>query len=302
MKPIPGILVIAALFASQPSVAAGPGPSDLDIVGACRDSFPEVQADPNAAGGWRLFDSGDRRFLCLYGSLASDMLPDLLPSVDPGPALTIAVRSTGGPAASWLSLAEHLRATEVELVIDEACFSSCANYLPVVSRSIRAMENSLLVWHGGPNESLDQDMELTMADLFDIIAYDSLSRRTRALYADKGVSIELLRVSALQTDVKIMRHLIVEARLARGDYAVAGYAFSPATLAECYGLTAAHGMWHAGGDADLIRLAQRRSATLLVIESPRTADGLRICRVEDSVPREPRASSPNAEEERRGAE
>jgi hypothetical protein len=302
MTLIAGLLLLAALLAPQPAAAAGPLPSDLDIIGACRDTFPDVEADPNAEGGWRLFDSGDRRFLCLYGSLASDKLPGLLPSVDPGPALTVAVRSTGGPAASWLELAEHLRGTEVELLIDEACFSSCANYLPVVARSIRAVENSLLVWHGGPNESLDPDTELSMANLFEIIAYDAVSRRTRTLYDKKGVSIELLRVSTLQTDAKVMSRLIAEAKLTGGALAVAGYAFSPATLAQCFGLTAAQGMWHAGGDADLIRLAQRRSATLLVLESPRTKDGLRICRADSTPPLQPGVSPPQGETEQHSGE
>jgi hypothetical protein len=270
-------IFLALLLPAAPNAADDPDKTISGFVLPCRETFPDVVANPSEKGGWRILDLEGHRLLCLYGSFPMEILPALTAELDPAVPVTITVRSTGGPAESWLALAEHLQGTAVDLVIDEACFSSCANYLPVIARSIRAAESSLLVWHGGPSDNPDEDTMLTMASLFEFVAYDSLARRTQKLYAGQGVSIELLRVSGLRTSEAVMNGLMEDVKPKGTGLSVAGYAFSPDTLVDCFGMAAAKGMWHAGADADLVRLAQKRDAGMIVLESPKTDAGERIC-------------------------
>lgn len=270
-------ILLALLFPTVPSAADKPDGTISEYIGSCRENFPDVVANPNENGGWRLLDLEGHRLLCLYGSLLTGLLPELIAELDPALPVTVAVRSTGGPAESWLALAEHLKGTDVDLIVDEACFSSCANYLPVIARSIRAAESSLLVWHGGPSDDPDENTMLTMANLFEFFAYDGLSRRTKKLYAETGVSIELLRVSGLRTSEAVMNGLMDAVKPQDEEVSVAGYAFSPDTLADCFGMAAAKGMWHAGADMDVVRLAQKRDTGMIVLESPKTGAGERIC-------------------------
>lgn len=257
-----------------------------EAVATCRNAFPSVVRDPSDEGGWAYFREFEPPFLCIYGALPSRLLAGLLSELEHDLAkLVVVVRSTGGPAESWLTLAEKLSGMRIELIVDEACFSSCANYLPIISESVLAVEYSMLVWHGGPGGDDDAELNaLSLASVLDVLDFDGLSRRTRDLYDKHGVSIDLLRVSGTQTDEAVLARIFTKLGFEDRQYAIEGYAFSPRTLEECFGLTNATSMWHAGEDEALVQLAQRRSPNLIVLESPKTRDGVRKCKSGPDIP------------------
>jgi hypothetical protein len=255
------------------------GAALAEILAPCRESFPQVVGNPNAEGGWSVSGAGAETVLCIYGSFPASQVAGARAALPVDGALTVAVRSTGGPAASWLSLAEHLEGRKVTLVIDEACFSSCANYLPIVAGQVLALENSLLLWHGGPGEAAAGEIPIVVAGVAEFLAYDNLARRTRALYRRNKVAIALLTASARPTAPGTWKTLGLAVD---PPPEVAGYAFSPDTLLSCFNLQSTAGMWHAGSDADVMRLAQARSGSLFVLESPKKPGGLRDC---EPVPR-----------------
>lgn len=245
-----------------------------EILAPCRESFPQVVENPNAEGGWSIAGAVGETVLCIYGSFPPSQLAGIRAALPFDRGLTVVVRSTGGPAASWLSLAEHLEDRVVKLVIDEACFSSCANYLPIVADQVLALENSLLLWHGGPGEAAPGEVPIVVAGVTEFLAYDNLARRTRALYRRNGVATALLSASTRPTASDVWKTLGLPVD---PPPQVAGYAFSPDTLLSCFNLRSTVGMWHAGPDAEVLRLAQARSGSFYALESPKKPGGLRDC-------------------------
>ena len=108
-------------------------------VAACRAGDDGGAPNPNAPGGWRLTRSGASDVLCLTGTLEAVRVADVVAALRrrSGP-LVVVVRSTGGPVDVWLGLAERLVDRVGLLVVDEACMSSCANYMVPVADTVLA--------------------------------------------------------------------------------------------------------------------------------------------------------------------
>jgi hypothetical protein len=238
----------------------------------CRSSLREG-GNPGGKGGWILIDQGHRPLLCLSGSLEDIDVPRLLERVDATPMLDVSVRSTGGPVGVWLQLAERLIGRINSLYVDEACFSSCANYLVPLAREVIAGKNSLVVWHGGPNPDTSEPLE--EADVADAIEYDALAERTRKLYVTAGVDVGLLSFTATPPSRKKLSAVVSPEDLGQP---ISGYAVSPRRLSECFGFRNLGGMWHAGNDKAVYALGKQRSARLAILESPSVSgDGTFSC-------------------------
>ncbi|WP_156034974.1 hypothetical protein [Pseudorhizobium marinum] len=239
---------------------------------SCRERFAK-DLSPNGSGGWSVVEGQGGPVLCLAGSLVDIDLPKLLMVLRAMPRLDIVVRTTGGPVDLWLSIAENLIGRIGALYVDEACFSSCANYLLPIADKVIAESGSLIVWHGGPNPWSSQP--LAGAEVTDAIEYDQLSNRTKRLYEAVGADVRLLAyTSEPPSPKKLVRLFGAES----GEVTVSGYALSPIRLAECFGFRNLKSMWHAGGDRAVYELGRSRSEHLTLLETPQNdSDGTVEC-------------------------
>ena len=219
---------------------------------------------PNGSGGWIISEWETYPLLCVAGSLQDIELTSLLSVLAVTPRLDIVVRSTGGPVERWLMIAEHLAGKVERLYVDEACFSSCANYLVPIARTVVAGTNSLVVWHGGPNPITSEPLD--GAGVADAIRYDELAARTKDLYERLGVDIRLLAYTAANPSPRKIADLRRTHGIKTGP--ISGYAVSPRRLERCFGFNNLRSMWHAGGDDEVFQLGQKRSERLVVLESP----------------------------------
>jgi hypothetical protein len=64
--------------------------------------------------------------------------------------LTLAVTSEGGSARNFARLAILIQRHELELVIDEFCLSSCAEYLFPSTRNLVVADDAIIGFHGNP--------------------------------------------------------------------------------------------------------------------------------------------------------
>jgi hypothetical protein len=240
---------------------------------ACRESLREG-ADPNGSGGWIMLQSQPRPTLCISGSLEGVDPSPLSKAISETPELDLAVRSTGGPVDVWLGLAEQLLGHLHILYVDEACFSSCANYLLPVARSVVAPENSLVVWHGGPNTENQNVLEGVGVGVAEVIAYDALALRTKRMYAQAGVDVSILSFSARIPEASKASRIV---GVAASAVAISGYAMSPRRLSKCFGFSNVEEMWHAGDDEAVYALGRQRSLNLALLESPSIDDGSSAC-------------------------
>ncbi len=274
MARLAGRLAAVALLCAGGTAAPGTAetrvaPIDA-FVDACRGAGADAAPNPNAPGGWRLTRVGGSDVLCLTGTLEDVRENDVGTALRRTQApLTVVVRSTGGPVPVWLGLAERLVGRVGLLVVDEACMSSCANYIVPLGKPVLATPDSLVVWHGGPVGTAGAIERQGIADIGTIVAYDDLALRTEALYARLGVDTAILEVSAEPpAGGKLRRTLEALGLQHDAPRTVGGYAFAPSRLARCFGFRNVGRMWHAGDDIAVARLAGQRAPGLLILESP----------------------------------
>lgn len=230
----------------------------------CRQAFPDVMQHPGRAGGLFIEQTGFGRLLCIYGSL-ENLSAAAVEVYLASETFDVAVaRSMGGPVDAWLGVAEHLVGKISTGVVDEACFSSCANYFVVLPQTLLATKNSLVVWHGGP---ADMELEMFLTEgvtISDLIGYQDIAHRTKALYEMLDISTDLLNLTAEPPTPEKLAELAIP----QLHENVAGYAVSPKRLSSCFNVIAAENMWHAGNDIDVAALAYQRSPKLGVLEWP----------------------------------
>lgn len=235
--------------------------SESEAKTRCRAIFPDTLLDPGDAGGWFWELVGDRGLLCLYGSLERSDVEELARFLSLARIDVAVVRSTGGPVYTWLSVAE-VTAGRIPLgVVDEVCFSSCANYFTVVPQQLVSGPGSLVVWHGGPTTSGMIGAADSEGSIGSIIDYTALADRTSLLYGRLGIDLGLLEDTARAPDT-------LPGSLQAGSVSLDGYALSPERLTDCYGFSNIDGMWHAGDDDDVLALSLSKSRELAVLESP----------------------------------
>lgn len=265
-----GVATAALGVAVAGGQAERPDDRIAPLVAACHAGDAGGAPNPNAPGGWSLGRSGSVDVLCLTGTLEAVRVADVAAALRRRPGrLAIVVRSTGGPVPVWLGLAEHLVGRVGLLVVDDACMSSCANYMVPLADTVLATPDSLVVWHGGPVGTAGAIERQGIDDIGTIVAYDDLALRTEALYARVGIDTAILEVSAEPPEggkVRRITEALGEPRDA--PRTVVGYAFAPARLARCFGFRNVERMWHAGDDIAVARLAGQRVPGLLILESP----------------------------------
>jgi len=104
--------------------------------------------------------------LVYYGLLSSDGLARLKAN-DNGTARTLLIRSGGGDVSAGMDFGDWVFARHLDVVVDEGCLSSCANYVFPAGKSKTFLPGSLVAWHGNniqPEAETDIEAELPSKD------------------------------------------------------------------------------------------------------------------------------------------
>lgn len=77
---------------------------------------------------------------------------------------TIQVRSSGGEAGLGIEMGEWIHARGLDVVVDDYCFSSCANYIFTAGRNKVIRDDSIVAWHGSnlTSEYMAYDQGITL--------------------------------------------------------------------------------------------------------------------------------------------
>lgn len=263
--------VATTIMAQATCAWSAPVPDlELGLVERCRLAVTDVAENPSATGHWFVDRTEAGTFLCLYGSGDWGDLTELLRLLDETDPGVVVVRSTGGPVEVWLTLAEQLAADLHTVVVDEACFSSCANYMIPLGTRVVAAPGSLVVWHGGlSDETIDLFNAAGSSDIETVISNEDLLARTIRLYEARGVDPRILAdTNPAATDVHVAGAFAMMPPFGGRSVTVSGFALSPERLRSCYGFGNVDEMWHAGGNDEVVALSRRRSSDLVVLESP----------------------------------
>ncbi len=80
---------------------------------------------------------------------------------------TLRVSSAGGETDEGIKLGHWIFEHGIDVVVDELCFSSCANYIFTAGRNKTIMAGSIVGWHGSEqqDEHLAQGLGLTVEEL-----------------------------------------------------------------------------------------------------------------------------------------
>ena len=275
------LIIIFILLFTSISISKSKSNDNQSAIKACREAFPEVALNPAAPGGWRLFEMMDHDVLCIYGEQpVTARYWAALGEMELKSSLIVVARSQGGPVGPWLEVAERLSRRNITLVVDEACFSSCAIYLPIISRRIHVGENSLLIWHGGPTTNVSNlhHFGVQSITIDTILYYLNIGQRTELLYENSGISVDILTDSMRPTDRSHLNTTLQVAGIPEEQPSIiAGYAYNPQTLESCFGFNNLTDYWHPGDDSEVLAFGQRRSKVLLVLESPKDSEGVPLC-------------------------
>lgn len=89
--------------------------------------------------------------ICLYGRLDRDFdFSAVIASIRSGRRGHLVVRSGGGDVSRGLEIGEAVAASQVTVVVDGFCISSCANWLFLGAPKKVVLPHSVVLWHGGP--------------------------------------------------------------------------------------------------------------------------------------------------------
>lgn len=128
----------------------------------------------------------------VYNGLLSSEGLERLKASDAGTARTLMIRSGGGTVTVGMDFGDWVFARQLDVVIDEACLSSCANYVFPAGKSKRFLPGSLVAWHGNSLQAAAEaeiETDVPRRDRHEVHQRLSAWRaREAAFYAKIGVN------------------------------------------------------------------------------------------------------------------
>ncbi len=242
----------------------------------CREDHPDATTNPSNPGGLSIVNANGARALCMYGSLERVPIAKLSELLRTIVVDTVVLRSTGGPVKVWLSLAEALVNNVSNIVVDDACFSSCANYAFVLGRWRQSNESALVVWHGGPTGQTEDlaDTIRKSGAAFSMSTklekdYKDLAARTISLYERLKINPEILDITQPTNPparaVELAQNILGSTE---NVPPFSGYALPPETLSKCFGLTGMDQLWYPSNPNAITRIGFERSRSLFLAAIP----------------------------------
>lgn len=242
-----------------------------ELIAACRTRFPDANDNPSGAGGIAFVRLLEIDVLCLYGSLKGvDSKQAAIDLANGAVYSYIVVRSSGGAVETWLSLAEALAGRVENILVDELCMSSCANYIFPVGRYKYVSSTSLTVWHGGPtinnipkNIAPNSNEILNSQERF----LQNYAVRTESLYRWLNINPEILDITS-SLSLSVDEKLFIEKYNYPTNVAISGYAVPPRVLTRCFGFTGLDEMYHLVNIDKIYELGRSKSSDLNIVVLP----------------------------------
>lgn len=69
------------------------------------------------------------------------------------PIRRLKIKSVGGDMAVGIEFGYFIKENDIDVEIDQLCFSSCANYIIPAAKNLVINNNSFVAWHGGATQS-----------------------------------------------------------------------------------------------------------------------------------------------------
>lgn len=247
--------------------------SALTVDGIAR---PVEQCRAGWESGQQVFVSQDA--VCIMGPIrpgAEGIMESGL--IGENPRSVIVAKSEGGDVRVALAIGEMISGSEISLIVDGYCLSSCANYILPAAKYKYILNDAIVGWHGGPARTVEEYAramqatrpELSRKEAFSIADKEfppigDIIQRQNDLYAKAGASPKImydLSVAFRCIIGKSKNELLGIAQSARDEFWSPG----PVTLMSHYGISnfirldagrsnlsgdTIHVMWEDGGSAD----------------------------------------------------
>lgn len=130
--------------------------NDLDNASKCR-ALPD---------GFHQIKDG---FACFNGDISTDTIKLPKMAIDTGKVNTLYVNSLGGVTTAAMELGRSIYAKNIKVVLHQACFSSCANYLVPAAHDLVVQKGTIYGLHGSVFRS-DQDFAKSEPALYKVPA------------------------------------------------------------------------------------------------------------------------------------
>jgi len=141
----------------------------------------------------------------MYCGELTDRGLDALRAADKSSARTLLIMSSGGDVRVGMDFGEWVYSRKLDVVVDTACVSSCANYIFPAARRKILLPGAVVVWHGSAHQGardIEQDTEHSAEERNKArnIVYP-LRDREAAFFTQIGVSECITRFGIVQADI-----------------------------------------------------------------------------------------------------
>ncbi len=160
----------------------------------CIPAFDAKQID----GAWSVVDSQTLKF----EGIITKNTPTLLAQKLTPTIRTLVVNSLGGETEGGIPVGEKILAQGLDVVVDGACASTCANYFFAVAKTKTILPGAWVGWHGGQTTmlmsvpfKLDQTGVPSFLHGMFTSQFEPWAKREQALYAQAGLPLDLLTYS-----------------------------------------------------------------------------------------------------------
>ena len=152
-------LLLLGVSCSNPTPTQPPEPTADDTIEAPGPPDPGGQTTLSIEGSTVVMDGGldigfHERFLDVVRGREDEIT-------------TLRVNSGGGVTDEGIKLGHWIFDHDVDVVVDQLCFSSCANYLFTAARNKTIMADSIVGWHGSEqqDEHIARGLGITVEEL-----------------------------------------------------------------------------------------------------------------------------------------
>jgi len=214
-------LVLAACATGSPRP---PDSRSIDVPPGAPDGRAPQASDITAPVEQGILAERRGNTVIYRGQLTEQGLEALRSAGDDPRVTTLLIESTGGEVVLGMDFGNWVFDRGLDVVIDRACLSSCANYIFTAGRNKKILPGAVVAWHGSAKQPglLEQLNELVAEE----IAAQSLppEKRQRALKRAREANVNYLTTTIHRQDEFFFRVGVDEyvTRIGNDKYGVRG--------------------------------------------------------------------------------
>jgi len=223
------LLPVLVACATDTNMAPGGDDSNFQSIGN-PDSYIQVSR------GITVERRGDT--VIYRGSLTKDGLKAMRDAGLGHPITTLLIESAGGEIVVGMDFGTWVFERDLDVVVDRACLSSCANYVFTAGRNKEIQAGAVVAWHGSAKQpGLLEQMHKAVED--DINA-KGLSRRKRSqeIARSRRANVEYLTAAIQKQNAFFYRVGVDEyvTRIGNDKYDVRGFFYLPVVDMASFGI------------------------------------------------------------------